>query len=70
MPIEVSSITGVAACTGSAFLPLCYSGVVRLARILCGVMARYPDSDGSFDFQGAQYEELQAGGPAANSLGI
>ena len=68
--IEVSPITGVAACTESAFLPLCCSGVVRLARVLCGVMARYPDPDGSCNFQGAQYEELQAGGPAANSLGI
>lgn len=52
-PIEVSSIAGVAACTGSAFLPLCCNGVVRLARILCGVMARYPDSDGSCNFQGS-----------------
>ena len=43
----------VAACTESAFLPLCCSGVVRLARILCGVMARYPDPDGSCNFQGA-----------------
>ena len=60
----------VAACTESAFLPLCCSGVVRLARILCGVMARYPDPDGSCSSQGAQYEELQAGSPAANSLGI
>ena len=41
----------VAACTESAFLPLCCSGVVRLARILCGVMARYPDPDGSYGFQ-------------------
>ena len=53
VPIEVSPITGVAACTGSAFLPLCCSGVVRLARILRGVMARYPDPDGSCNFQGA-----------------
>ena len=59
----------VAACTESAFLPLCFSGVVRLARILCRVMARYPDLDGSCGFQGAGYQELQAGHPAANSLG-
>ena len=51
--IEVSPITGVAACTESAFLPLCCSGVVRLARILCGVMARYPDPDGLCSFQSA-----------------
>ena len=53
MPIEVSSIAGVTACPEPAFLPLCCSGVVRLARILCGVMARYPDPDGSYNFQGA-----------------
>ena len=53
MPIEVSSIAGVTACPEPAFLPLCYSGVIRLARILCGVMARYPDSDGSCNFQGS-----------------
>ena len=53
VPIEVSPIAGVAACTGSAFLPLCCSGVVRLARILYGVVARYPDPDGLCSFQGA-----------------
>ena len=53
MPIEVSPITGVAACPESAFLPLYCSGVVRLARILYGVVARYPDPDGSCNFQGA-----------------
>ena len=52
-PIEVSSIAWVTACTESAFLPLYCSGVVRLARILCGVMAQYPDPDGSCNFQGA-----------------
>ena len=67
--IEVSPIAWVAAYTESAFLPLCCSGVVRLARVLCEVMARYPDPDGSCSSQGAQYEELQAGSPVANSLG-
>ena len=43
----------VAACTESGFLPLCCSGVVRLARILRGVVTRYPDPDGSCNFQGA-----------------
>ena len=52
MRIEVSLVV-VAACTESAFLPLCCSGVVRLAHILCGVVARYPDSDGSCNFQGS-----------------
>ena len=53
MPIEVSPIAGVAVCSESEFLPLCCSGVVRLARILYGVMARYPDTDGLCSFQGA-----------------
>ena len=35
----MSPIAGVAVCTESAFLPLCCSGVVRLACILCGVVA-------------------------------
>ena len=43
----------VAACTESAFLPLYCSGVVRLTRVLRRVMARYPDPDGSCNFQGA-----------------
>ena len=43
----------VTACTESAFLPLCCGGVVRLARILCEVMAQYPDPDGSYGFQGS-----------------
>ena len=47
------SYCGVAACTESAFLPLCCSGVVRLARILCGVVERYPDPDGLCSFQSA-----------------
>ena len=51
--IEVSPICGVAACTESAFLPLCCSGVVRLARVLRGVMARYPDPEGLCGFQGS-----------------
>ena len=57
--IEVSPIAEVAACTESAFLPLCCSGVVRLARILCGVMARYPDPDGSCNFQGADMKNCR-----------
>ena len=59
MPIEVSSIAGVTACPEPAFLPLCYSGVIRLARILCGVMARYPDPDGSCNFQGADMKNCR-----------
>ena len=59
MPIEVSSIAGVTACPEPAFLPLCYSGVIRLARTLCGVMARYPDPDGSCNFQGADMKNCR-----------
>ena len=50
----------VAACTESAFLPLCCSGVVRLARVLCGVMAQYPDPDGSCNFQGADMKNCRS----------
>ena len=49
----------VAVCTESAFLPLCCSGVVRLARILCGVVAQYPDPDGSYNFQGADMKNCR-----------
>ena len=57
--IEVSPIAGVAACTEFAFLPLCCSGVVRLARILSGVVARYPDPDGSCNFQGTDIKNCK-----------
>ena len=62
MSIEVSPIAWIAACPESAFLPLCCSGIVWLARILCRVVARYPDPDGSCNFQGADIKNCR---PAA-----
>ena len=63
--IEVSPISGVAACPGSAFLPLCCPAHPHFVRGH-GAVSR---SRRLMKLSRFEYEELQAGRPAANSLG-